>query len=131
MEKPEQDSLLQLSRRIRNNAYAPYSGFSVGAAALFSNGQIYVGVNVENASYCLTNCAERSAVFAGVTAGCVQIDQIAISAQNKHGELLTAFTPCGACRQVLAEFGHRDTLVIVDGAGTFLLSELLPHAFQI
>ena len=125
------NELLTLSRFARDNAYAPYSGFSVGAAILFSNGQMHAGVNVENASYGLTNCAERSALFTGITAGCLRIDQVAISAQNKHGELLSTFMPCGACRQVLAEFGHRDTLVIVDGAGTFLLSDLLPHAFQI
>lgn len=122
--------LLIAAQRVTNNAYAPYSGFYVGAAALFSDGNMYCGVNVENVSYGLTICAERTAIFSGVTAGSVKLKTIALSAKNKHGKPLLTFTPCGACRQVIAEFSTPDTEIIVDGVGVFTLAELLPRAFE-
>lgn len=123
-------ALLIEAQRVAKNAYAPYSGCHVGAAAQFSDGAVYCGTNVENASYGLTICAERSAIFAGVSAGRTQLLAIALSATNKHGEPLLSFTPCGACRQVIAEFGRPDTEIIVDGVGAFTLAELLPRAFE-
>jgi len=112
-------------------AYAPYSGFKVGAAVLGGSGGIYAGCNVENASYGLTVCAERVAVFNAVSAGEKEIRAVAIA--NTTGK--PAF-PCGACRQVLAEFAPSDGkmeihLVSDEGIETHTLAELLPHAFKV
>lgn len=125
------EKLARLALQAREKAYAPYSGFRVGAAVLCDSGEIYTGANVENASYGLTNCAERSAVFAAVSAGERRIVSVAI-AGGKDGE--TAYTmPCGACRQVLSEFASKDcTVLLVQGETdyqTHALSALLPHAF--
>jgi cytidine deaminase len=121
--------LLEMSRRVLLNAYAPYSGFSVGAAILFDgSSQIFTGANVENQSYGLTICAERSAVFAGVSAGLRKITHVAISCRDKNGNLVAA-KPCGACLQVIAEFGTRETqLWLADGYG-YCLFDFLPRPF--
>ena len=120
--------LLDAAFDARTRAYAPYSKFQVGAALLADDGTIFHGCNVENASYGATNCAERTAVFAAVAQGKRQFRAIAIV-----GDLETPITPCGICRQVLAEFGHdtvvigstlkRETMVTTVGA-------LLPGAFD-
>ncbi|NDC43387.1 MAG: cytidine deaminase [Chitinophagia bacterium] len=127
------DALLKLARRAASKAYSPYSGFSVGAAVLFSGARatenVHVGCNVENVSYGLTICAERNAIFAGITAGDMQITKIAISSFDSSGFLLSNFVPCGACLQVIKEFGNPDTLITVDGRGDYLLAELLPIPF--
>ncbi len=96
-------SLLILAREVRAKAYAPYSNFPVGAALKARSGKIFYGCNVENLSFGLTCCAERNAVFAAVAAGEREFEAIAIVADSKE-----PVTPCGACRQVLAEFsfGH-------------------------
>lgn len=113
------------------NAYCPYSGFRVGAALLTSEGTIFTGVNVENASYGLTICAERSAICAAITAGARECNAIAIVSSGSNPA-----QPCGACRQVLAEFGSPDLRVIlatIDNPSkslTFRLGELLPFAFK-
>jgi cytidine deaminase len=109
----------------RENAYAPYSKYAVGAALIGSNGKIYTGCNVENASYGLTNCAERTAVFSMVADGCQQIEAIAIATENSG-------SPCGACRQVLAEFSADIPVYFVDAQGNiadYTLYQLLPFHF--
>ena len=117
--------LVQAAREAAEQAYAPYSRFRVGAALLGEDGTIYRGVNVENRSYGLTICAERSAVATAVSAGGRTFLALAIYSPEHEGPL----APCGACRQVLSEFGNRELLVIMAGTRENkerLLSELLP-----
>lgn len=110
----------------RKNAYAPYSRFEVGACVRGESGSLYTGVNVENASYGLTICAERVAVFKAVEAGERKIRAASVASP-------TAAPPCGACRQVLAEFGDKDMQIIVaDPEGktkTYTLEQLIPESF--
>ena len=121
------DDLVERARASRNNAYAPYSGFTVGAALLAKDGKIYSGVNVENASFGLAICAERSAVANAVTAGQREFSAIAVA-----GPESAATVPCGACRQVLSEFNP--SLVVLyttpDGVSTTTIDELLPLRFD-
>ena len=124
-----QSDLLKSARRAAEHAYAPYSGFPVGAAAMAADGSIHTGCNVENASYGLTVCAERAAVSAAVGAGQREIVAVAVSAPKAS---LT--TPCGACRQFLNEFrpASIDMVVVLDdrdSGAALLLGELLPHSF--
>ena len=119
--------LEQAARSAGRKAYAPYSKFRVGAAVLTGSGRIFSGCNVENASYGLCNCAERSAIFAAVTAGERRITAIAV-----HTPTAAPTMPCGACRQVIHEFGPK-ALIIALGNGRARvetrLDALLPHAF--
>jgi cytidine deaminase len=94
----QRDALISAACEVRRFAHAPYSNYKVGAAVLAENGQIFSGVNVENATYGLTICAERTAVFSAVSAGQPRILAVAVCTEN-------AGSPCGACRQVLVEFG--------------------------
>lgn len=114
------------------NAYAPYSGYKVGAAVLAKSGKVFCGCNIENASYGATVCAERTAVFKAVSEGEKEFSAIAV-AGGKNGEISGEFPPCGICRQVLAEFFSPDAKVIVaKGENTFnvyTFCELLPSAF--
>ena len=125
-------SLQALAERATDNAYAPYSTFRVGAALLLRDGRVFTGANVENASYGLTNCAERSAIFAAVSAtpgGKIEI--AAITVDNANG---VACSPCGACRQVIAEFSRADTIVAYrggEGRVVKAVSELLPDSFAL
>ena len=124
------EMLMTAARRAANSAYAPYSGTRVGAAALTGNDRVFVGCNVENASYGLTNCAERVAIQNAVAAGEKRIVAVAVFSPDMKG-----ITPCGACRQVMAEFSPPASpglLVIVEGQkGTeaIPLGKLLPRAF--
>lgn len=129
MAKTSQAELLRRARDAAQGAYVPYSNFPVGAAVLASSGAVYTGGNIENASYGLTVCAERTAIFAAVNAGEREIVAVAVSAPRG-----TLTTPCGACRQVLNEFRSREhgmDVVLDDGACGMAvpLSELLPRAF--
>ncbi len=126
---PDYKRLIRAARAAQRRAYAPYSKFRVGAAVLSARGKIFTGCNVENASYGLTNCAERVAIAKAVSEGHRQFKAIAIVAPAIKA------TPCGACRQVLAEFG--DCVVICADsrdrrrAPHYRLSELLPDAFRL
>lgn len=126
---PSDEELLNLAANAAKNSYSPYSGIRVGAALVGENGEVILGTNVENSSYGLSICAERVAVFTAVTKGIRKFKKIAISLSDGSGIM-----PCGACRQVLREFG-RDILVITrDKTGkttTFYLDDLLPHSFTL
>jgi cytidine deaminase len=125
------DDLLEAARAASRAAYCPYSGFRVGAAVR-AGGRVFTGANVENASYGLTLCAERAAAIAAVLAGAGRIEAVAVACINAaEGTDPARLMPCGACRQVLAEFAGPETPVIVDRAGTFTLAELLPWAFRL
>lgn len=119
--------LMQAAKDARTSAYAPYSHFPVGAAILFSDGEIITGCNVENASFGLTVCAERSAMCAAVAAS--KKHPLAVAIAGEEGKLCP---PCGACRQFLYEFNPRMTVVLEDAAGLigYQLSELLPAGFS-
>ncbi len=122
-------ALLAQAESAAERAYVPYSHFPVGAAALAPDGSVYTGANIENASYPLTCCAERVAIFQAVMAGQSAIVAIAVWAEKSRG-----VTPCGACRQVLNEWGSEsgDMVVVLegrDGPDLLALSDLLPRAF--
>jgi cytidine deaminase len=127
----DDDALLEEARRAAAHAYAPYSGWHVGAAAVFADGPglILRGANVENVSYGLTICAERSAICAAATAGLRRLDRIAITCRDAEGDLVAKIAPCGACLQVIAEFGTPDTRIVIDGRGEFQLHDFLPLPF--
>ena len=126
MKRPSAAELVAAARAARDRAYAPYSGFRVGAALLTTQGDVITAANDENASYGLAICAERSAVVAAVAAGCRSFQAIAVAGNGPD-----PVTPCGACRQVLREFGCKE--VVVEAASGHLsrypFEEILPHAF--
>jgi cytidine deaminase len=130
--EPDLEALVAAARAAREQAYAPYSGFAVGAAVA-AGGRTFSGVNVENASYPVGVCAEVSAVSAMVLAGERRIDAVAVVAAGERG--VTA--PCGACRQVLREFADADVPVVAvhaddeDVRDRWTLGELLPAAFEL
>ncbi len=125
---PYSNDLLEAAKASQAHAYAPYSGYLVGAAIRGSDGKTYVGCNVENASYGVTVCAERNALGAMVAAGCRLASEVVVVTVDGG-------TPCGICRQALAEFSEKDTLIhCFDGQGgvqSFTMGELLPHAFTL
>ena len=122
----ERQALIDLANEARRRAYVPYSNYSVGAALRTKTGKLYTGVNVENAAYPTTMCAERVAVFKAVSEGEREFEVIAVVTDNGG-------TPCGGCRQVLAEFGLDTVVLIANGDGELLqemtVSDLLPGAF--
>jgi cytidine deaminase len=122
----ERNLLIQSASEIRQWAYAPYSHYPVGAALLAASGRVYTGVNIENAAYPSGTCAERVAVFKAVSEGERQF--LAIAVVTNYGG-----SPCGACRQVLAEFGLDTLVIIADQAGKIIqetiLADLLPGSF--
>ena len=123
------ERLLVAAREAATRAYVPYSEFPVGAALLVEDGSVVTGCNVENASYGLTVCAERTAVFTAVAAGHRTVLAVAVTAPR-----VATVTPCGACRQVLNEFKPRDrdlTVILegVEGPELVPLGDLLPRAF--
>lgn len=119
--------LVETAQMARQWAYAPYSNYQVGAALLTASGKIYDGVNVENAAYPTSMCAERVAIFKAVSEGERQFVAIAVATKNGG-------SPCGACRQVISEFGLDTLVIIVDGEGKVIqeapIGELLPGAFR-
>ena len=123
--------LLRTSRKAARSSYSPYSAFAVGAAVLGADGRTYSACNVENASYGLSICAERNAIFRAVAAGNRRIEAIAVTCLKGDAKQPDTLMPCGACRQVMVEFMDRDAPVLVDGVRTFTLSQLIPRAFRI
>jgi cytidine deaminase len=127
-------SLASAARDARANAHAPYSKFHVGAAVLLDNGQVVIGANVENASYGLTCCAERVAMFAAKTQyPSASMIALAVSAggDDFRHETHNTRMPCGACRQVMMEFMAPDAPIWIDGIGARPLSDLLPTPFKL
>lgn len=123
----ELQGLMQAAIAVRDNAYAPYSGFRVGAALLTNDGRVFTGVNVENASFPVTICAERGALMTAVAAGAQHFRAVAVVTDARYPA-----APCGLCRQMLAEFGLDMKVLIVgrDGPDALVtLNELLPRAF--
>jgi cytidine deaminase len=125
----DQESLLALARETAQGAHCPYSHFHVGAVVV-ADGTVYKGVNIEISSYGLTLCAERSALAAAVSAGAGKITQIAVACIDAPAEApLNERTPCGACRQWIADLAP-NALIYIDGSSeTFTIKDLLPHAF--
>lgn len=124
-----ESDLITAARKVQSNAYAPFSKFKVGAALLCEDEQVFTGANVENSSYGLTNCAERSAVFAAVSSGQLKFKRIAI-----FSSCSPPASPCGACRQVLYEFAPHLDIICVNDKGEitrFKLNELLPEGFRL
>jgi cytidine deaminase len=124
------ERLLREARKVMKNAYSPFSNFRVGAAILTSEGQVFVGCNVENSSYGMTNCAERTAIFSAVAKGGPKLEIKAVAVTNDHG---VPCSPCGACRQVIYEFGP-EAVVFYEGKKgpkENLITELLPEGFRL
>jgi cytidine deaminase len=122
--------LLGAAREVMKNAYAPFSHFHVGAAILTSKGDIFVGCNVENSSYGMTNCAERTAIFSAVAQTGPKLEILAVAVTNAQG---VACSPCGACRQVIYEFGPEAVVFYQgkDGPKESHITELLPEGFRL
>ena len=122
------EKLIEMAKEAMSHAYAPYSGYKVGAALLCADGTVYQGCNVENASYGATNCAERTAVFKAVSEGYRKFTRIAIAATKEQ-----FCPPCGVCRQVLQEFAPDLEVILVNCKGETMeltLKELLPYGFD-
>ena len=127
------NELVALAKKAAENAYVPYSGYTVGAALLAKNGRVYLGCNIENAAYGPTNCAERTAFFKAVSEGERYFEAIAVVG-GKNLDFRDYFTPCGVCRQVMAEFCDESFRVLVGKNGeeylSLTLGEILPHTFS-
>jgi len=120
------EKLVAQAREARERAYAPYSGYTVGAALLTKSGRIYTGCNVENAVYPLCTCAERVAVVKAVSEGEQEFDALAVATENGGA-------PCGSCRQTMREFGENIVVLIADATGAYretTVAELLPDSFS-
>ncbi len=126
LNQSEKQSLIDLANTARQRAYAPYSNYAVGSALRTKAGRLFAGVNIENAAYPHTMCAERVAIFKAVSEGEKEFEMIAVVTDNGG-------SPCGGCRQVLAEFGLDTIVLIANGEGQLLkemtVKELLPEAF--
>ena len=126
------EKLIELAKEAMMHAYAPYSGFYVGAALLCADGAVYQGCNIENAAYGPTNCAERTAFFKAVYDGHRDFTAIAVVG-GKEGQITGAVPPCGVCRQVMREFVGDDFVVYMGGAEGYTamtMTELLPAGFK-
>ena len=126
LNQEQRRKLISQAQSVRLNAYAPYSNYAVGSALLAESGAYYVGANVENAAYPTSMCAERAAIFKAISNGERKIVAIAVVTENGG-------SPCGACRQVLSEFGVDTVVILVKEDGEVILEtniqDLLPHSF--
>lgn len=130
MERQLQERLIKVADEARKNAYCPYSDFPVGASVLTEDGEIFSGANIENASYGLTVCAERVAIFRAVAEGYRKLVALCIVADQDD------VFPCGACRQVFAEFADESAEIVIANSNLsriqiYKLSDLLPHSFKL
>ena len=130
----ETQELIRKALEVRQKAYAPYSGFMVGAALLCKDGRIFTGCNIENASYGATNCAERTAFFKAVSEGYREFTAIAIAGGRKEAQSLEYCAPCGICRQVMSEFCDPDAFLVIlprseEDYKSYTLGQLLPLGF--
>jgi len=126
----DKNELMAAALKAREHAVAPYSGFAVGAAVMADDGDVFTGANVESASYGLTCCAERVALFKALTAGKRKIQAVGVIARHSGGPM-----PCGACRQLMAEYAPNATVFVSDSewpeaTRSFTVRELLPDAFD-
>jgi cytidine deaminase len=130
LSREDRERLLQSAGEATQRAYAPYSHFNVGAALLTSDGKVFTGCNVENASYGLTNCAERTAIFSAVAHTGPRLSIRAIAVVNDQK---APCSPCGACRQVIYEFGREAWIVFYSGNGwkELPIADLLPEGFRV
>jgi cytidine deaminase len=122
----DREELISAAQAARARAYAPYSGYEVGAALLGKSGQVYTGCNVENAVYPLCTCAERAAIVKAVSEGERAFAALAVATENGGA-------PCGSCRQILREFGKETVVLIADASGAYRetsVAELLPDSFS-
>ncbi len=127
------EKLVDLAKEAMTHAYAPYSGYFVGAALLCGDGTVYQGCNIENSAFGPTNCAERTAIFKAVYDGHRDFKAIAVCG-GKGGVISGPFPPCGVCRQVMREFCGMDFEIYIvneNGFETVTLAELLPHSFSL
>ena len=124
------ERLLRAARKGMKNAYAPFSNFRVGAAIITSKGRVFVGCNVENSSYGMTNCAERTAIFSAIAKDGPELEIRAVAVINDRG---IPCSPCGACRQVINEFGPRAIVFYrgEKGPKQSLIADLLPEGFRL
>mgnify|MGYP003586372221 FL=1 len=124
----EDQELIELARKAREFSYSPYSNFKVGAALITHEGKVYSGCNIENASFGITDCAERTAIFKAVSEGAREIDTIAIIADSDG-----PCSPCGACRQAMAEFKVKRVIManLKGEVKAVSLAELLPYSFAL
>lgn len=124
------EKLIEEATKARENAYVPYSSFKVGAALLANSGKIYSGCNIENSSFSLTCCAERTAIFKAISEGEKNFQAMAVIADSKD-----AVSPCGACRQVMAEFFTEDVTIyltnLTEKTKEITVAELLPYSFKL
>lgn len=130
MKEKEIRKLIDKVIKIRENSYSPYSKFKVGAIVVDENNNSYAGVNVENGSYGLTNCAERTAIFSAITEGMTKIKAIVVVADTTD-----PVSPCGACRQVISEFSNEETIIVLANLNKdYIIMDLegiLPYRFKL
>jgi cytidine deaminase len=121
--------LFESAKIVQKNSYSPYSHYKVAASVLFDSGKIFAGINVENASYGATNCAERSAIFTAASAGERKIEAVCVLTDEK-----VPWAPCGLCRQVIAEFANPNTVILLANKNgiqkTLLFGDLFPNSFD-
>ncbi len=122
--------MLEAAKSAMDNAYAPYSNFRVGAAILTEKGEVFSGCNVENASYGMTNCAERTAIFSAIAKSGPKLEVLAVAVVNDQD---VPCSPCGACRQVIYEFGPEATIIFQNATGwtEAAITKLLPEGFRL
>lgn len=133
----KEKELIELAMEARKMAYAPYSGFAVGAALLAADGTVFLGCNIENGAFSPSNCAERTAFFKAISEGRRDFKAIAVVGGKADEERpFHSCPPCGVCLQVMAEFCDAETFSVIlcsgeEGYQRYLLKELLPHCFQL